>query len=163
MLIGHDGRAVLSDFGVSRIFDEELRRELSVTVTFAADKAPIMGSFGYLAPELKRGEPATPAADAYALGVLVFRLLTGVWYEEGSDALALLAKFKLRWMAVLPQLLSPHAERRPQKLYPLKEQLKGPPITAPRPKTAPKRRKSRTNLVAALLGEKDIHAAMAGE
>lgn len=117
VLIGHDGRAVLSDFGVSRIFDENLRRALSVTVTFAADKAPIMGSFGYLAPELKRGEAATPASDAYALGVLVFRLLTGVWYENDSAAMDLLAGFDERWTTLLTQLLSED----PSKRLPLPE------------------------------------------
>ena len=117
VLIGHDGRAVLSDFGVSRIFDENLRSALSVTVTFAADKAPIMGSFGYLAPELKRGETATPASDAYALGVLVFRLLTGVWYENDSAAMDLLAGFDENWTTLLKQLLA----EEPSKRLPLPE------------------------------------------
>ena len=112
VLIDREGRAVLSDFGVSRIFDEGLRRELSVTVTFAADKAPIMGSFGYLAPELKRGEAATPASDAYALGVLVFRLLTGVWYENDSTAMDLLAGFDDSWTALLAQLLAEDPSKR---------------------------------------------------
>ena len=117
VLIDRDGRAVISDFGVSRIFDEGLRRELSVTVTFAADKAPIMGSFGYLAPELKRGEAATPASDAYALGVLVFRLLTGVWYENDSAAMDLLAGFDAGWTILLTQLLAED----PSKRLPLSE------------------------------------------
>ena len=112
VLIDSMGRAVLSDFGVSRIFDEGLRRDLSVTVTFAADKAPIMGSFGYLAPELKDGEPATPASDAYALGVLVFRLLTGVWYENDSAAMDLLAGFDERWTALLTRLLAEDPSKR---------------------------------------------------
>ena len=112
VLIDSDGRAVLSDFGVSRVFDEKLRSELSVTVTFAADKAPIMGSFGYLAPELKRGEAATPASDAYALGVLVFRLLTGVWYENDSTAMNLLAGFDERWTTLLKQLLAEDPSKR---------------------------------------------------
>ena len=111
-LIDSMGRAVLSDFGVSRIFDEGLRRDLSVTVTFAADKAPIMGSFGYLAPELKRGEAATPASDAYALGVLVFRLLTGVWYENDSAAMDLLAGFDESWTTLLTQLLAEDPSKR---------------------------------------------------
>ena len=112
VLIDSAGRAVLSDFGVSRIFDEGLRRDLSVTVTFAADKAPIMGSFGYLAPELKRGEAATPASDAYALGVLVFRLLTGVWYENDSTAMDLLAGFDGNWTTLLTQLLAEDPSKR---------------------------------------------------
>ena len=112
VLIDSLGRAVLSDFGVSRIFDEGLRRDLSVTVTFAADKAPIMGSFGYLAPELKRGEAATPASDAYALGTLVFRLLTGVWYENDSAAMDLLAGFDENWTTLLIQLLAEDPSKR---------------------------------------------------
>ena len=135
VLIGHDGRAVLSDFGVSRIFDEELRRELSVTVTFAADKAPIMGSFGYLAPELKRGEPATPASDAYALGVLVFRLLTGVWYENDSAAMDLLAGFDENWTTLLAQLLAED----PSKRLPLPELARGVGHPAPIGKAASRR------------------------
>ena len=106
VLVDSSGHVVLSDFGVSRIFDERLRKELSVTVTFTSDRAPIMGSFGYLAPELKDGAPATPASDAYALGVLIFRLLTGVWYEEGSSARELLAGFDAGWARLLHRLLA---------------------------------------------------------
>lgn len=112
VLIDRTGRAVLSDFGVSRIVDETLRKDVSVTVTFAAGKTPIMGSYGYLAPELKRGEAATPASDAYALGVLVFRLLTGLWYEHDSTAMEMLAGFEEGWTTVLAQLLSEAPERR---------------------------------------------------
>ena len=137
VLIGRDGRAVISDFGVSRIFDEQLRREVSVTVTFAADKAPIMGSFGYLAPELKRGEPATPASDAYALGVLVFRLLTGVWYENDSAAMDLLAGFDESWTALLAQLLAED----PSKRLPL------PSFSLPLPSVGRARRARRNRLI----------------
>jgi len=106
VLIDSGGHAVLSDFGISRIFDEKLRTELAVTTTMAGEKAPIMGSFGYLAPELKQGVPASPASDAYALGVLVFRLLTGVWYEADSTAGDLLAGFDPAWRVVLRTLLN---------------------------------------------------------
>ena len=137
VLVGRDGRAVISDFGVSRIFDEQLRREVSVTVTFAADKAPIMGSFGYLAPELKRGEAATPASDAYALGVLVFRLLTGVWYENDSAAMDLLAGFDESWTALLAQLLAED----PSKRLPL------PSFSLPLPSVGRARRARRNRLI----------------
>lgn len=32
-----------------------------------------------MAPEVRNGGKATPASDAYAVGVLLFRLLTGSW------------------------------------------------------------------------------------
>src|SRR5262245_38208847 len=37
----------------------------------------VLGTAGYLSPEQARGEPATPASDRYALGVVAFELLTG--------------------------------------------------------------------------------------
>jgi serine/threonine protein kinase len=37
----------------------------------------ILGTAGYLSPEQARGEPATPASDRYALGIVAFELLTG--------------------------------------------------------------------------------------
>ena len=109
-LVGPDGRVVLSDFGISRILDPDLRNAagLSATATFAgpASLRPLLGTLGYLAPEVKAGAPATPASDLYALGVLMFRLLTGLWYEPGTDALALLEPFELAWEDVLVPLLS---------------------------------------------------------
>ena len=112
VLVDAEGRAVLSDFGISRIFDTRLKKELAVTTTMAGERAPIMGSFGYLAPELKCGERATPASDAYALGVLVFRLLTGVWYEADSTAWELLAGFDPVWTKLLTALLNDDPSRR---------------------------------------------------
>lgn len=112
VLIDADGRAVLSDFGVSRILNSDLRNEFAVTTTFVADRAPIMGSAGYLSPELKAGAAATPADDAWALGVLVFRLLTGVWYEEDSSAMELVEGFDLDWREVFSVLFNPDPSRR---------------------------------------------------
>jgi serine/threonine-protein kinase len=37
----------------------------------------VLGTAGYLSPEQARGEPASPASDRYALGVVAFELLTG--------------------------------------------------------------------------------------
>jgi serine/threonine protein kinase len=112
VLVNSEGHAVLSDFGVSRIVKPDLRRYLAVTTTFAEDRAPIMGSAGYLSPELKSGAAATPSDDAWALGILIFRLLTGVWYEEGSSAMELLAGFDPKWTTLLNVLLNTEPKKR---------------------------------------------------
>ena len=71
---------------------------------------------GYIAPEVRRGEDATPEADVYSLGVMFFHLLTGLWYEPGTRALALLDNFKYRWGDVLPRMLSANPQERPVPL-----------------------------------------------
>ena len=110
VLVDRAGRAVLSDFGVSRIFNRDLRAAAGLaTQTFAGAPGavrPVMGTLGYLPPEVKAGGEATAAGDLYALGVLMFRLLTGIWYEDGTDAFALLEPFELSWNETLAPLLA---------------------------------------------------------
>ena len=119
VLIDENGHAVLSDFGVSRIFDDRLRNELMVTTTFIAGETtgtqPVMGTYWYLAPEIRKGGAATPESDWYSLGVLMYRLLTGMWYEPNTKAFDLLALFSKDCRRIVRRLLSDDAGmRRPR-------------------------------------------------
>ena len=88
----------------------------------------MMGTQGYMAPEIVRGEEATPAADAYSLGVMFVYLLTGIWYEPGSKVFKLLETLEYRWIDVLPRLLSEDPSERPANLSELVEQLRNAPV-----------------------------------
>ena len=109
VLIDTQGNAVLGDFGVSRFVDGGLREELGIEATVEMEKSDartVMGSVMFLAPEVRRGEKATPASDAYALGVTFYRLLTGIWYEPGPVADGFLAEFGDGWSKALRRLLA---------------------------------------------------------
>ena len=127
VLLREDRHVMLSDFGVSRIFGAGLSREVNVTRTIVSDGKTesklIMGTDGYMAPEVLAGHDATPAADVYSLGVMFFHLLTGLWYEPGTKALALLDGFKYRWRDVLSRMLSVDPQERPLPLSDLPRQL----------------------------------------
>ena len=110
ILIDSDGHARLADFGVSRIIDKKLKSEVGVESTFVTGETtgtrPVMGTYFYIPPEIRAGAPATAATDGYALGVAFFRMLTGMWYEPGTNALDLLAPFPDFWQRELPKLLA---------------------------------------------------------
>jgi hypothetical protein len=59
VLIGADARARLTDFGIAR----------PAEATALTQTGQVIGTRSYMAPELQRGEPATPRSDLYALGV----------------------------------------------------------------------------------------------
>lgn len=110
VLIGADGHAVLSDFGVAKIFDTELREAVGLTAEMTllaarGGKQTVMGSVGYMAPEVEMGVAASKESDWYALGVLTFNLLTGVWCDARTDVVGDLETYNPVWKDILPKLL----------------------------------------------------------
>ena len=128
VLLSSDGHVVLSDFGISRLFSERLRSDVKAVNTMVSEAVTsarlMMGTQGYMAPEVARGEEATPAADSYSLGVMFVYLLTGIWYEPGSKVFKLLETLEYRWIDVLPRLLSEDPAERPTNLSELVETLR---------------------------------------
>ena len=132
ILLAPERHVYLSDFGISKIRDEKLRTDVDVTRTFVTGAATgekiVMGTTGYMAPEVLRGEEVTPAADIYSLGVVFFKLLTGVWYEPhmadgNKTAIRLLDHFDRPWAKILPMMLNADPARRPADLVALADFL----------------------------------------
>lgn len=68
ILVTAEGHPKLLDFGIARLLSAEAGGEAGGVQMMTPQ---------YASPEQRRGEPATTAADVYALGVLLHRLLTG--------------------------------------------------------------------------------------
>ena len=116
VLVDAEGHAVLSDFGVAKIVGDDLRAALQADTTFITGMTtgtrPVMGSYWYLAPEIRRGEVASESTDWYALGVLFFRLLTGMWYEPTAQTFDLLLPHEPIWRERLENLLADDPAKR---------------------------------------------------
>jgi tRNA A-37 threonylcarbamoyl transferase component Bud32 len=89
------GRIVLMDFGAAREFE-------------LTDGGVVTGTLRYLAPEVLRGAAPSPASDIYALGVLLFHLLSGKFPYAAGELDALL-KAQARGERIALKKLKPDA------------------------------------------------------
>nr|WP_260860159.1 serine/threonine-protein kinase [Streptomyces cupreus] len=69
VMLTADRAVKIADFGIARFADD-------AAATLTATGA-ILGTSAYLAPERALGRPAQPASDMYALGCVLYELLTG--------------------------------------------------------------------------------------
>ncbi len=139
VLLGKSGRVFVMDFGIARAADaEELpaRRPLSVserdlldTSTPLTQAGAVVGTVGYMAPELFQGAPADARSDQFSFCVALYRAL----YQQAPFA-PLPLKHPLRWVmteppkgAKVPRWLRRIVERglrpAPEQRYPSMEAL----------------------------------------
>src|SRR3954451_10858766 len=67
VLIDDEGRAKLTDFGISRQLEQD-----GMTAT-----GRVLGTTDYVAPEQAMGHPVDPRSDIYSLGVVLYEMLVG--------------------------------------------------------------------------------------
>jgi len=73
VLVSKDGRVKLLDFGIAKLLEGEAHEGAATLLTL--DRGPMTPE--YAAPEQITGAPVTTATDVYALGVLLYVVLTG--------------------------------------------------------------------------------------
>jgi len=73
-----DGRVKVLDFGLARVKEPVEEEAETATLTPAGTVAgTIMGTLGYMSPEQLRGEAADARSDIFALGCVLYEMLSG--------------------------------------------------------------------------------------
>ena len=75
VMVRADGYVKVLDFGLARIAMSEHAGD--ATMSAETRSGLVLGTLGYLSPEQARGEAVTTASDVFALGILLYELLTG--------------------------------------------------------------------------------------
>lgn len=112
VLIGADGSARLTDFGIAQPHDAS-----RLTVT-----GGLVGTLGYLAPEVLEGARATPRSDLYSAGVLL-GAVTDAQQQHGRADRSL--------ASLIAALTQPAPERRPPSAHAALGQLAAQPASTP--------------------------------
>ena len=66
MLVDHEGRVKVADFGIARAGSSQM-----------TEAGSIIGTAQYLSPEQARGAPVDESSDLYSTGIVLYELLTG--------------------------------------------------------------------------------------
>jgi len=87
IFITSDGRVKVLDFGLARDVAAATPDEThSPTVSRYTDPGAVMGTAGYMSPEQVRGEPADARSDIFALGCVLYEMVSGQRAFTGDSA-----------------------------------------------------------------------------
>lgn len=82
ILMTHDGRVKVTDFGIAR----------AASVSSVTQTGVVMGSVQYFSPEQARGVTVGQSSDLYSLGCVMYELLTGNVPFKGDTPIAVALK-----------------------------------------------------------------------
>ena len=94
ILIDREGNVKITDFGIA----------VALSDTSLTQTNTLLGSVHYLSPEQARGGMATIQTDIYALGIVLYELLTGKVPFDGESAVSIALK---HFQEPLPPVMNP--------------------------------------------------------
>ncbi len=81
VMLNDDGLVKLTDFGIASVYKDVDAERLTTT-------GMTLGTVQYYAPEQAQGEVVSPAADIYALGIVMYEMLAGKTPFDGDTPVA---------------------------------------------------------------------------
>jgi len=96
VLLSFDGAVKLTDFGIAKASGNQI----------STASGMLKGKFAYMSPEQARGEKLDARSDLFALGIILWELLTGGRLFEGDSDVAVLRAVQTSYISP-PQRLNP--------------------------------------------------------
>lgn len=90
IVVTEEGIAKIMDFGLSRRVMSSAADDDTLPHAQANTSSGLWGTLGYLAPELARGGSPTSASDAFAIGLIIYEMMTGQRAITGNNVLEIL-------------------------------------------------------------------------
>jgi eukaryotic-like serine/threonine-protein kinase len=90
VMIGSEGDVKILDFGIAKFDDPPTARPLDTATPFVTEDGRVLGTPGYMAPEQAKGQTVDPRADIFALGVILYQMITGRMPFAGENAVELI-------------------------------------------------------------------------
>lgn len=84
ILVSYEGEVKIIDFGIAKAANRSQKTQAGI----------LKGKFGYMSPEMVRGQPIDRRSDIFALGIILFELLTGEKLFTGESDYSVLEKVR---------------------------------------------------------------------
>ena len=91
VVITPEGRAKVLDFGLAARMPQADAEAVTKTQDAIPHAGMLVGTLAYMAPEVLRGEAATARSDIWALGVLLYEMVSGRLPFEGTAVTEVIA------------------------------------------------------------------------
>ena len=107
-------RIKILDFGLAKLTAPSTERMSNTTLPASPETMPgvVMGTIGYMAPEQVNGDAADHRADIFALGVVLYEMLSGRRAFSGTSAVAIMSAILVTDPPPLPvDIAPPHVDR----------------------------------------------------
>jgi serine/threonine protein kinase len=115
IFITRDGRVKILDFGLAKLAKPEATPDEGATLEAVPTSAgAVLGTVGYMAPEQVRGETADARSDIFALGTILYEMLSGVRAfrrDTSAETMTAILREDPAELSVSGKIISPAMDR----------------------------------------------------
>jgi eukaryotic-like serine/threonine-protein kinase len=91
LFLTRDGRAKILDFGLAKLAESDLTGDNAPTLGPDTTPGTLLGTVGYMAPEQVRGQSADARSDLFAVGAVLYEMLSGQRAFRGESTVETLS------------------------------------------------------------------------